>query len=332
MTGYYKISERYRVGITAIMGIVLIIPLLIPKVPYKALNAALFFIVYPFIAFYILVGLIPLTTTLAYICLVFCILTLLYALFSPRHVKVLLLAGAGFLLGFFVLFKLGLGALPHVETSTWGGFLVSMVVAVTGIVVSLPIGILLAMGRRSKLPIIRYVCVGFIEFVRGVPFITVLFFATYMLPFFIPRSWNPDGLLRVLIGVSIFGAAYLAEIIRGRLQAIPKGQFEGAQALGLSYPKMMGLIVLPQALKHVIPGIVNTFIGLFKDTTLVIVVSLLDLLGQLRATIAADPKWSTPSTYYTGFLVAGVIYFAFCFFMSRYSLFIERRYNTGHKK
>jgi general L-amino acid transport system permease protein len=204
-------------------------------------------------------------------------------------------------------------------------------VAVTGIVVSMPLSILLALGRRSELPIIKSFCVGFIELVRSVPLITILFFATYMLPFFIPRSWSPDGLLRVLIGVSLFSAAYLAEVIRGGLQAIPKGQFEGAQALGLSYPKMMGLVVLPQALKHVIPGIVNTFIGLFKDTTLVSIVSIMDLLGQIRTSFS-DPKWSTPTTFFTGFAFAGLIYFIFCYAMSRYSMFIEKRLNTGHKR
>lgn len=329
--GFYTIEERWRVNLTFILGILLLTPLLMPKLPYKSINSLLFFGIFPFIAFYLLVGKIPFTTTLAYIALIAAIAFLITAFFTPAKTSLFTGLGIVALIAFFVLYYVGLGALKHVETSNWGGFMVSLIVAVTGIVASMPIGILLAMGRRSKLPIIRYVCVGFIEFVRGVPLITVLFFATYMLPFFIPKSWNPDGMLRVLIGVSMFSAAYLAEVIRGGLQAIPKGQFEGAQALGLSYPKMMGLIVLPQAIKYVIPGIVNTFIGLFKDTTLVIIVSIFDLLGQLRSSFS-DSKWASPSTLFTAFAFAGVLYFVCCFAMSRYSLFVERRLNTGHKR
>jgi general L-amino acid transport system permease protein len=222
----------------------------------------------------------------------------------------------------------GVFGLPFVETRLWGGLLVTLVVAITGIVASLPLGILLALGRRSNLPIVRAFSVAFIEFWRGVPLITVLFFAAYMLPLFLPGDWTIDALLRALIGVAVFSAAYMAEVIRGGLQAIPKGQYEGAMALGLGYWRTMGLIVLPQALRHVIPGIVNNFIGLFKDTTLVLTVSIFDLLGQLRAAFA-DPHWATPSTLFTGFAFVGMIYFVFCFGMSRYSLFVERRLRTG---
>jgi general L-amino acid transport system permease protein len=179
--------------------------------------------------------------------------------------------------------------------------------------------------------VIRVLSVAFIEFWRGVPLITVLFFATYMLPLFLPGNWTFDVLLRALLGVAIFSAAYMAEIVRGGLQAIPRGQYEGAMALGLGYWKMMGLIILPQALRHVIPGIVNNFISLFKDTTLVLIVSIFDLLGQIRAAFA-DPNWSTPSTLFTGFAFAGIIYFVFCFGMSRYSLFVERRLSAGQAR
>ena len=235
------------------------------------------------------------------------------------------------IVAFFLLVGGGFTGLEHVETRQWGGLLVTLVVAVTGIVVSLPLGIVLALGRRSQLPIIRLLSVVFIEFWRGVPLITVLFFATYMLPLFLPNGWTIDGLLRALVGVALFASAYMAEVIRGGLQAIPKGQFEGAMALGLGYWKMMGLIVLPQALKLVIPGIVNTFIGLFKDTTLVMIVSIFDFLGQLRAAFS-DPNWSTPVTLFTGFAFAGLVYFFFCFGMSRYSLFVERRLNTAYRR
>jgi general L-amino acid transport system permease protein len=174
---------------------------------------------------------------------------------------------------------------------------------------------------------VRVASVAMIEFWRGVPLITVLFFATYMLPFFLPESWRIDPLLRVLIGVVLFAGAYMAEVVRGGLQAIPRGQFEGAMALGLGYWHMMGLVILPQALKLVIPGIVNSFIALFKDTTLVLIVSIFDLLGQLRAAFA-DPAWATPTTLFTGFAFAGMIYFVFCFGMSRYALYTERRLST----
>jgi general L-amino acid transport system permease protein len=229
--------------------------------------------------------------------------------------------------GFFLL-RGGYFGLSHVLTTQWGGLLVTLVVAVTGIVASLPIGILLALGRRSQLPFVKFASVVFIEFWRGVPLITVLFFATYMLPLFLPRSWSIDGLLRALIGVTLFAAAYMAEVVRGGLQAISRGQYEGAMAVGLSYWKMMVFIILPQALRLVIPGIVNTFIGLFKDTTLVAIVAIFDLLNQIRSAVA-DPYWSTPGTIYTGFAFAGIIYFFFCYGMSKYSIFVERRLKTS---
>jgi general L-amino acid transport system permease protein len=223
---------------------------------------------------------------------------------------------------------LGLAA---VTTNLWGGLLVTLVLSTVGIVVSLPLGILLALGRRSKLPIIKLFSVVFIEFVRGVPLITVLFMANVMLPLFLPEGWRPDSLLRVMVGIALFSAAYMAEVVRGGLQAIPKGQYEGAMALGLNYPKMMGFIVLPQALKIVIPGIVNTFIGLFKDTSLVAIVGIFDLLRTVEASLT-DPTWATPVTRATGYGFAAIVYFIFCFGMSRYSIWMERKLATGHKR
>src|ERR1700737_5315241 len=194
----------------------------------------------------------------------------------------------------------------------------------------MPVGIALARGRRPTIPLIRIFSVIFIEFWRGVPLITVLFFATYMLPLFLPAGFTVDGLVRALIGIALFAGAYNAEVIRGGLQAIPRGQAEAASALGLSYWKTMGLIVMPQALRHVIPALMNSFIALFKDTSLVSIVALFDLLGQLRASFA-DPVWSTPTTAFTGFAFTGMIYFAFCFGMSRYSLFVENRLNAHRR-
>jgi general L-amino acid transport system permease protein len=233
-------------------------------------------------------------------------------------------------LAFFLLVG-GVLGLPHVGTELWGGLLVTLVVASVGIAGSLPIGVLLALGRRSKMPVVRWVSIGFIEFVRGVPLITVLFMASVMLPLFLPPGMTFDKLLRALIGVALFSAAYMAEVIRGGLQAIPRGQFEAAEALGLSYPQRMGLIVLPQALKLVIPGIVNTFIGLFKDTSLVLIIGLFDLLGIVQLN-NADSKWFSPTTAMTGYVFAGFIFWLFCFFMSRYSQMIERRLATGHER
>jgi len=222
------------------------------------------------------------------------------------------------------------GGLPLVDTRLWGGFLVTLVVSVTGIVASMPVGMALALGRRSTIPLIRVFSVAFIEFWRGVPLITVLFFATYMLPLFMPAGFTVDGLVRALIGIALFAGAYNAEVIRGGLQAIPRGQYEAASALGLSYWKTTSFVVMPQALRHVIPSLVNSFIALFKDTSLVSIVALFDLLGSLRASFS-DPVWSTPTTLFTGFAFTGLIYFAFCFGMSRYSLFVERRLNAHQR-
>jgi general L-amino acid transport system permease protein len=226
--------------------------------------------------------------------------------------------------------KLDRGGLPVVDTRLWGGLLVTLVVSVTGIVTSMPVGIALALGRRSTIPLIRIFSIAFIEFWRGVPLITVLFFATYMLPLFVPAGFTIDGLMRALIGIALFAGAYQAEVIRGGLQAIPRGQGEAASALGLSWWKTTALIIMPQALRHVIPGLVNSFIALFKDTSLVSIVALFDLLGQLRASFS-DPVWATPTTAFTGFAFTGLIYFVFCFGMSRYSLFVENRLNAHRR-
>ena len=283
--GRYPTEEIWRVNIVYFLFAVLLVPLAIPSAPFKKINAILFLVVFPIIAYFLLTGLV---------------------------------------IGDAVI-------LPIVETAVWGGLLVTLVIAVTGIVASLPLGIALALGRRSRMPIIKLVSVIFIEFWRGVPLITVLFMSSVMLPLFLPEGVTFDKLLRVLIGVTLFSAAYMAEVVRGGLQAIPKGQYEGAMALGLRFWPMMYLIILPQALKLVIPGIVNTFIGLFKDTTLVLIVGMFDLLGQIQSSFT-DPTWSTPSTGHTGYLFAAVVFWTFCFGMSRYSIFMEKKLHTGHKR
>jgi general L-amino acid transport system permease protein len=244
---------------------------------------------------------------------------------------------ATYAIGFLVVYPVlawgllhgGVWALESVPTSRWGGLMLTLVIAAVGIAGALPLGILLALGRRSNMPAVRVVCVTFIEFWRGVPLITVLFMSSVMLPLFLPEGMNFDKLVRALIGVILFQSAYIAEVVRGGLQAIPKGQYEAAAAMGLGYWRMMGLVVLPQALKLVIPGIVNTFIALFKDTSLVIIIGLFDLLNSVKQA-AADPAWLGMAT--EGYAFAGLIFWIFCFGMSRYSIYLEHKLDTGHKR
>ena len=220
----------------------------------------------------------------------------------------------------------GLGLTP-VDTDQFGGIMLTLIIGVTGISFSLPIGILLALGRRSKMPVLRIMCVLFIEFIRGVPLIALLFIASTMLNFFLPPGTSFDLLIRVLIMVTLFAAAYIAEVVRGGLQGIPIGQSEAADSLGLTYVKAQALIILPQALKISIPGIVNTFIGLYKDTTLVLIIGMLDPLGIGRASLA-DAVWAGLAREV--YLFIALFFFVCCFSMSRYSLYLERKLHTGH--
>lgn len=251
---------------------------------------------------------------------------------APRHDL-----GAGYffivlpICSFILLHGFAAIGLPTVDTNLWGGVLVTIVVSAVGIVFSLPIGIVLALGRRSSMPTVKLFSVIFIEFVRGVPLVTVLFMASVMLPLFVPEELSPDKLLRALIGIAMFASAYMAEVVRAGLQAIPKGQFEGAMAVGLNYPQMMRLIILPQALKITIPNIVNTYIGLFKDTTLVFIVGIFDLLRTIEVA-RIDPKWATPVTSTTGYAVAAIFYLIFCYAMSRYARATEARLAKAEKR
>jgi general L-amino acid transport system permease protein len=399
--GFYPEAERWRVNLTFLIAAILLVPMLIPRLPGKGINSALFFIAFPVVAFFLLHGgglkgfgvswtaniltgfvdsigeggqkLIFLSASSAIGQLLWLIGKLLMGIalvtawvalplvwlreliqssgqpvwadlaatavivsalmfwiggtLRSLVTSVIVFAGIGIVIA---VLRLDRGGLPIVDTRLWGGLLVTLVVSVTGIVTSMPVGIALALGRRSTIPLIRIFSVAFIEFWRGVPLITVLFFATYMLPLFLPGNFTVDGLVRALIGIALFAGAYQAEVIRGGLAAIPRGQAEAASALGLSFWKTTGLIVMPQALRHVIPGLVNSFIALFKDTSLVSIVALFDLLGTLQAAFS-DPNWSTPTTLFTGFAFAGLIYFVFCFGMSRYSLFVENRLNAHRR-
>ena len=279
--GRYPVEERWRPALVGVLFVALLVPMLIPKIPYKGWNAILLFAALPILAFVLLLG--------------------------------------------------GMFGLAYVETPLWGGLMVTLILSFVGIAVSLPFGIMLALGRRSHMPIIRMICTIFIEIVRGIPLITVLFMASVMLPLFLPQGMTVDKFLRALIGVSFFASAYMAEVVRGGLQAIPKGQAEGADSLGLSYWQKMRLIILPQALKLVIPGIVNTFIGLFKDTSLVSIIGMFDLINAINAA-GADATYAAPSKAFTGYTFAIMIYFVLCFSLSRYAKYMEDRLNTGHKR
>ncbi len=274
--GFYPGDQTWRLNLSFVLLLGLILWLAIPKLPAKTWVAGFTLLVYPFIAFLLLRG--------------------------------------------------GLGLEP-VETHKWGGLSLTLVLAVVGIVASLPLGILLALGRRSDMPIVRTLSVIYIEVWRGVPLITVLFMASVMLPLFLPEGVNFDKLLRALIGIALFQAAYMAEVVRGGLQAIPKGQYEAADALGLGYWQKMILIILPQALKLMIPALVNTIIDLFKDTSLVLIIGLFDLLSIVQAA-TNDPKWIGYAT--EGYVFVALTYWIFCFSMSRYSLYLEKRLHTGH--
>lgn len=224
---------------------------------------------------------------------------------------------------FFGLMGGGWFGLSPVTTDQWGGLPLTVMLAALGIVFAFPLSVLVALGRRSNLPAIRTVCIVYVELIRGVPLISVLFMASFLFPLFMPIGKTPDVLIRVLVGITLFAAAYLAETVRGGLQAIPKGQIEAAQSLGMSYWQTQRKIVLPQALAMVVPGIMNIFIGIFKDTSLVTIVSLYELTGALSLALNSDADWRPFKI--EGYLFITAIYFIFCFSMSRYSLWIEKQ-------
>ena len=256
----------------------------------------------------------------------FLAIALLLTVKYVKQIKIKIAAIVLFPIISFILISGGLG-LETVETEQWGGLMLTIIVASVGIVASFPIGIVLALGRQSDLPIMRTFSVIFIEFIRGVPLISILFMASVILPLFFSDGLDFNKLLRALIGITLFQAAYIAEVIRGGLQAIPKGQYEGADSIGLSYWQAMFLVILPQALKISIPNLVGTFIALFKDTTLVLIIGLFDILAMVTLT--------TSDSHWLGFEVEGYVfvtlfYWVICFTMSQYSKSIERKFNTEH--
>ena len=342
--GRYPDDERWRVNLVFALAVAGLFPLMVPQIPGKAWSAGFTFFIFPVIAFWLLAGSASgqgaglLDAVGLVLALVGIVVFGLSRSGSTRLASptLRLVGGLSLVVAFPLVMRWlfstsGLIDLPPVPTELWGGLLVTLVVASVGITGSFPVGIALALGRRSRMPFVRWASVGFIEFVRGVPLITVLFMASVMLPLFLPAGVSFDKLLRALVGVALFAGAYMAETIRGGLQAIPRGQFEAGQALGLSYAQRMGLIILPQALKLVIPGIVNSFVGLFKDTSLVLIIGLFDVLGIVQLNLT-DAKWFANSTAMTGYVFAGFVFWVFCFGMSRYSQMIERRLAAGDRR
>ena len=337
--GSYPSEHIWRVNLALALGLIGLIYVLIENVPFRLHIGVFMLSAYPVIAFVLLTGGNSNATAESLVAgLIFGLATISVGRLSGRGYLgsalaefSQLIAGIGWaIVIYFVISSItavDFGMEP-IGTIDWGGLLITLVVAITGIVASLPVGIVLALGRRSNMPVARIVCTVFIEFWRGVPLITVLFMASVMLPLFLPEGVNFDNLLRVLLGVMLFSAAYMAEVVRGGLQAIDKGQYEGAQAMGLSYWQTMRFVILPQALTHVIPGIVNTFIGLFKDTTLVSIVGIFDLLGAGQSALS-DAAWSSPVQATSMYLYIGVLFFIFCFGMSRYSIYMENKLNKS---
>jgi general L-amino acid transport system permease protein len=240
------------------------------------------------------------------------------------------LAWVAVLCGFYLLMAGGVGGLSRVDTDRWGGLPLTLLLSTLSMAMAFPLALLIALGRRSNLPAIRSFCAVYVELIRGVPLISVLFMASFMFPLLLPQGFNIDVLLRVLAGITLFAAAYMAEVIRGGLQAVPKGQIEAAATLGLSYWQTQRKIVLPQALSMVVPGIMNNFISTFKDTSLVTIVSLYELTGSMSLALNSDADWRPYKI--EGYLFIAIIYFAFCFSMSRYSLWIEQQVNKSKQR
>ena len=335
MYGFYEAESLWRPNLAGLLLIFLGIPVLVPKIPGTRVFTIFLIFLYPWLALSRLVG--PIKITLfsdPTFLVLWSILILALLFFGVRGMQANDLVKRGFGFGsayaavVLVFLNWGLG-LPEVDTTKFGGLLLTLVLALTSIVVSLPLGILLALGRRAEsLPVVMYLCIAFIELFRAVPLITVLFMAVNMIPLFLPQGYSFDNVVMALIALILFFGAYLAEVVRGGLQAIPKGQFEAASSIGLNYYKSTRLIVLPQALKIVIPGIVNTFIAMTKDTSLVMIIGLFDILMITKSSIT-DAKWL--GLEWEGYAFVGLLFWILCFSMSRYSQWLEKRLDTDRR-
>ena len=336
MYGFYDSSEFWRPNLAIVVFLVAMLPVLFDKLPGRKFCVPFLILGYPPLAIALIRGPIEMTSFQSTIGIAVWIAMFAGAVFlGHRGAKTTnaVMSGVGYTAAYIILFVVfiswGLGLKPT-ETNSYGGLMLTIILAGVAIAVSLPLGILLALGRRANsMPVVQMLCIGFIELVRSVPLITILFMAQFMLPLFLPEGVKFDNVMRALVGISLFAAAYMAEVIRGGLQAIPKGQFEAADSLGLNFYLNMRLIVLPQALKIVIPGIVSTFIGLFKDTSLVSIIGLVDFLLVAKQSYT-DSNWLGLEN--TAYAFIAVIYFIICFSMSRYSMYLERKLHTGHKR
>ena len=332
--GFYPQEQYWRPILAFVLLFVAIAPVLFQALPRRMMWLS---VLYPAVAFFLLWGGPVWTPVVAM--LGFVVLLVAYRLLVAP-LGVVLAASIGVVLAILWWMFLdarvveGLTALAPiglepVASDRFGGFLLALTIGVTAISFSLPMGILLALGRQSDMFLIKTLSVGFIEFIRGVPLITLLFTASLLLQYFLPPNTNFDLILRVIILVTFFAAAYIAEVIRGGLAALPRGQYEAADALGLDYWRAQRLIIMPQALKIAIPGIVSTFIGLFKDTTLVAFVGLLDPLKGITQIVRADIAWK--GIYWEPYIFVGAIFFVICFGMSRYSMYLENKLKRDHR-
>ncbi|MCW8841977.1 MAG: amino acid ABC transporter permease [Rhodobacteraceae bacterium] len=327
----YPVDQYWRPNLALLLMIVAAAPVLFFDLPRKLL---LFTAVYPFLAYWLIWGgsvYVPLIALLGFVAA-----TVVFQTFGKGSFAI---GFFGAIVAAFVVWMVGGALIPEtasenallspVPSRDLGGFMLNLMLGATCVSLSLPIGIVLALGRQSDMPLIKWVCVIFIEFVRGVPLITLLFVASVMLSYFFPPESSVDLFLRVVIMITMFASAYIAEVIRGGLAALPKGQYEAADSIGLAYPQAMRLIILPQALKISIPGIVNVAVGLFKDTTLVSVISMFDLVGMIRGPILASTEWNGVYWELLGF--AALLFFIVCYGISQYSQWLERRLATDHR-
>ena len=327
----YPADQYWRPNIALLLMLVAFAPVLFFDLPRKML---LFTAVYPFIAYWLIWGgpfAVPLVAFLGFVAGYVFFDRFGKQSFALGFFGAIIAAALVWWLGGFVTSGMDpeQAMLEPVASRDLGGFMLNMMLGVTCVSLSIPLGIVLALGRQSDMPLIKWICVIFIEFVRGVPLITLLFVASVMLSYFFPPEATVDLFLRVVIMITMFSAAYIAEVIRGGLAALPKGQYEAADSLGLDYPQAMRLIILPQALKISIPGIVNVAVGLFKDTTLVSVISMFDLVGMIRGPILAATEWNGVYWELLGF--AAVLFFVVCYGISQYSQWLERRLATDHR-
>ena len=324
----YPSTEYWRPNLATILLLVALAPVLFRRLPKRLL---VFTVIYPFLAYWLIWGGSVLIPTVAFIgC---CVGGVCYKRFSSGAFATAIILGlisaylCWFLGGYLVSWNEAFLSLKVVPSRDMGGFMLNLLLGTIAVSLSIPLGIALALGRQSNMPIIKWICVVFIEFIRGVPLITLLFVANVILAFFFPPETSIDLILRVIIMMTFFNSAYIAEVVRGGLAALPSGQYEAANSLGLDYSQSMRFIILPQALKISIPGIVNVSVGMLKDTTLVSIISMFDLVGMIRGPILSSTDWN--GVYWELFGAAAAIFFVVCFTVSKYSQWLERQLETG---